>query len=199
MKGFIYIIRSHQTDDVYYGSTTQMLCKRMASHRGNYKLWLNEKYRHNRSFDILKFDDAYIELVEEIEFQNKQELSAREGHYIRENNCVNKRIEGRTTQQYYLDNKDKIDEQTKLYNNTHKIERSIYNKEWKEANKDKIKEQTKLYLEENQDKIKEQAKQYRESNKELIKERHKLWREANKDKIRENQRKYRASKKVSPE
>jgi len=36
MKGFIYIIRSHQTEDVYYGSTIQPLSKRMASHRSHF-------------------------------------------------------------------------------------------------------------------------------------------------------------------
>ena len=37
MKGFIYIIRSHQTTDVYYGSTIQpRLSQRLAEHRRDY-------------------------------------------------------------------------------------------------------------------------------------------------------------------
>jgi hypothetical protein len=174
MKGFIYIIRSHQTDDVYYGSTTQMLCKRMATHRANYKCWLNGTSNYVSSFDILKYEDAYIELVEEIEFQNKQELYAREGHHIRENNCVNKRIPDRTTQeyhkQYYKDNKDELSE---------------YKKQHYEANKDDILEQ---------------QKQYRETHKADIAEKAKQHYEANKDKINERRRQRRAeSKKVLPE
>lgn len=115
MKGFIYIIRSHQTDDVYYGSTTQMLCKRMSGHRKNYKLWLDGSYGNNTSFEIIKYNDAYIELVEEVEFQNKQELYAREGHYIRENKCVNKLVAGRTHEERYETNRDKIKEQRQQY------------------------------------------------------------------------------------
>jgi hypothetical protein len=107
MKGFIYIIRSHQTDDVYYGSTTRMLCIRMAEHRRDYKNWLKGTRKYNNSsFNIIQYDDAYIELVDEIEFSNKQELKAREGQYIRENNCVNKCIPCRTNKEYRNDTDD---------------------------------------------------------------------------------------------
>ena len=42
MKGKIYIIRSHLTDDVYYGSTTQKyLSSRFGDHKANYKCYLN--------------------------------------------------------------------------------------------------------------------------------------------------------------
>ena len=32
-NGKIYCIRSHQTDNIYIGSTTQKLCVRMAEHK----------------------------------------------------------------------------------------------------------------------------------------------------------------------
>lgn len=170
MIGFIYIIRSHQTDDVYYGSTTQMLCKRMASHRGNYKLWLNGKYGCNSSFDILKYDDAYIELVEEIEFSNKQELIAREGHHIRENNCVNKNIAGRTPKEWVEDNKEHHIKYQKLYAETHKDIKKIKDKEYRDSNKEKRKLQNKQYYEENREKISEYYKQRYSSKKVSIPE-----------------------------
>ena len=75
MKGKIYIIRSHLTDDVYYGSTTQKyLSSRFGDHKANYKCYLNENYHYTTSFDIIKFGDAYIELVEEINFETKEKV-----------------------------------------------------------------------------------------------------------------------------
>ena len=82
MKGKIYIIRSHQTNDVYYGSTIQKyLSKRMCQHKEIYKLYLKNEINFITSFDIIKFEDAYIELVEEIEFENKEQLYALEGKF----------------------------------------------------------------------------------------------------------------------
>jgi hypothetical protein len=152
MKGYIYMIRSFQTEDVYYGSTTQQLCNRMAKHRCNYKQWLNGNFNNISSFEILKYEDAYIELVEEIEFQNKKELHAREGYYIRENNCVNKYIPCRTNKEY-------IEE--------HKEERKEYMKLYREANKDIIKEQQKQADRRYKDKLIEARRLKRESKKAL--------------------------------
>ena len=36
-NGKIYCIRNNITDDIYVGSTTQTLCKRMAKHRNDAK------------------------------------------------------------------------------------------------------------------------------------------------------------------
>jgi hypothetical protein len=43
-----------------------------------------------------KYDDVRIELIEEFPCENKMELNAREGYYIRTLDCVNKVIPGRT-------------------------------------------------------------------------------------------------------
>ena len=90
MKGKIYIIRSHQTDDVYYGSTTQKyLSSRFSSHKSVYKKWLNNDRNYITSFEIIKYEDCYIELVEEVEYETKEQLKAKERFYIRNNKCVN--------------------------------------------------------------------------------------------------------------
>jgi len=104
--GRIYTLRSHQTTDIYIGSTTQILCKRLANHRVNYKMFINDKYHYVTSFEIIQHKDAYIELLFEGEFQSKNDLERKEGEYIREMECVNKRIEGRTPQERYEDNKE---------------------------------------------------------------------------------------------
>lgn len=137
MKGKIYIIRSHLTDDVYYGSTTQKyLSSRFANHKANYKSYLNQKFRYITSFEIIKYEDCYIELVEEINFETKDELKAREGHYIRNNNCINKHIPNRTGKEYKKDNKDKIKEQQKEYRDNNKDLKKEYDKEYRKRIKD---------------------------------------------------------------
>lgn len=132
----IYSIRSFLTDKYYIGSTTQSLSKRLSKHKGNYALWLRDKTRprsYMSSFEILKLNDAYIELIENIKCENKEELHKREGELIREhkNNIVNIIIPNRykkeqnqenykknrderleKQKQYYIDNKDKIKERT---------------------------------------------------------------------------------------
>ena len=128
-NGKIYVIRSHQTDQVYIGSTTQSLAKRFSCHKSNYKI----NKLDISSFEILKYDDAYIELIEEYPCDNKMMLNRREGEIIRQNNCVNKFIAGRTRQEYEEENKDKIREQKKGYYQANKDKK----KEYYQANKDK--------------------------------------------------------------
>ncbi len=114
-NGKIYTIRSHQTDDVYIGSTTQSLAVRMAGHRRDYKYYQDGKCPFMTSYEITKYDDCYIELLEECKCENKQQLHKREGELIRENDCVNKIIPGRTRVEHYQDNKQAIKEQVKQY------------------------------------------------------------------------------------
>lgn len=122
MKGSVYVIRSHKNTDIYIGSTTQLLCKRMASHRSNYKMWSNGTYKYVKAHEVLKYDDAYIELLEEIDFINKQELYAREGHYIRTMECVNKTIAGRTKKEWTENNLEQIKNNYKKSNTSHTCE-----------------------------------------------------------------------------
>jgi hypothetical protein len=136
MKGSIYSIRSHKTTDVYIGSTSQQLCKRMTDHRKSYKHYLKTNNNYYYAFDILKYDDAYIELIEEIEYENKQELTAKEGHYIRNMMCINKRIEGQTRKEYY--DKYNLEHREEHYN--YKKEHNS-NKKYYEKNKDQINKQ----------------------------------------------------------
>ena len=109
----IYSIRSNATDKYYIGSTTQILCKRFSDHKMNYKAYLKGTGGFTTSFKILELGDAYIELLEEINCDNRNQLEKREGELIREhkNNCVNRCIAGRTKQEYYIDNKDILFEQ----------------------------------------------------------------------------------------
>jgi hypothetical protein len=115
-NGKIYAIHSYQTEHVYYGSTTQPLSKRMGFHKASFKFWHNCKSRYMTSFEIVKFDDCYIELVENYPCDNKYELERREGEIIRaHDNAINKIIARRTKEEYYADNLEKIKQRSKQY------------------------------------------------------------------------------------
>ena len=122
-NGKIYAIRSHQTEDIYIGSTTTKLSKRFYLHKQHFKYWKEGKYRYTSSYDIIKYGDAYIQLLELCPCDSKMELERREGQLIRSMDCMNKRIEGRTDKEYRADNKEKISE---------------YRQSYKKENKDKI-------------------------------------------------------------
>ena len=130
--GKIYQIVSHQTTDVYIGSTTQALSKRMTSHRTNFKRYNNKQGKWCSSYLLLQYGDATIELIEECPCENKEQLDRREGQLIRERRCVNKHIAGGMTTE----------------------ERKTRKKEWREGNKEKVKGHNKEWREVNKEKMK---------------------------------------------
>jgi hypothetical protein len=60
------------------------------------------------SFQIIERDNYKISLIELFPCNLKDELSAREGYYIRNIKCVNKQIPGRTQKEWCNDNPDKF-------------------------------------------------------------------------------------------
>ena len=114
-RGKIYKLVSYQTTDVYFGSTIEkQLPNRLSKHRAHYKMWLNGKYCYLSSYEIVKHDDCKIILIEIFPCNSKDELCAREQHYIENNDCVN-RYRSHTTltkleyqKQYYEQNKEKL-------------------------------------------------------------------------------------------
>jgi len=133
-KGKIYKIESHLGDKIYIGSTTkEYLSQRMTAHRGDFSKWKQGKHNNVSSYELFEeygIENCEIILLELYPCNSKDELSAKEAHYIKTLNCVNKVIPGRTQKQYVQDNKDKI-----------KVRKMKYYQD----NKDKIKEQQKKY------------------------------------------------------
>jgi len=111
--GRVYKLWSPQTDSIYIGSTKQRLSQRLAEHRRNYREFLNIK--NLTSFELLKYSDCKIELLELINYDDRSQLLALEGKYVRELDCVNKCIPGRTSKEYRQDNKEKVKEWNKEY------------------------------------------------------------------------------------
>ena len=176
-NSMIYSIRSPHTVNYYIGSTTQKLCKRFSDHNINYKAYLKGTVGFTTSFKILKLGDAYIELLEEVNCENRNQLEKREGELIREhkNNCVNKSIAGRTQKEYKTDYKEIITEYNKQYYTDNKGDISKQKKQHYNDNRESISIKSKQYYIDNNDK----AIQYRIDNKDkTIK-----YRIDNKDKI----------------
>ena len=118
-NGKIYTIRSFQTDKYYIGSTNQKtLSQRLSKHKSNYKFWLrNNDMDYTTSFEILKYDDYYIELLELYPCNLKAELHKREGELIRlhKDSLVNKYIPCRTLKEYLIENNQKIKDCNAIY------------------------------------------------------------------------------------
>ena len=165
--GKIYMVYPKVEDadegDVYYGSTTNTLARRMSEHR-------RKECSSKILFDKYGVENCFIELVENYPCETKDELNKKEGEYIRNHKCVNKAIPGRTRKEYYIDNSDKVKEYKKQYyiENIDNIKEK--HKQYHIDNSDKVKEYKKQYYIDNSDKVKEYKKQYYIENIDNIKE-----------------------------
>jgi len=167
-NGKIYKIENDKNDLIYYGSTTQPLCKRMVEHRGKHSKCMSKKLE-------VDLRECRIVLIENFPCNNKDELNAREAYYIRNFPCVNKVIPGRTHEEYREEHREQTNKRMKEYN---------------KANKDKIAEKNKERYQKNRQKLLEQKKEYSEKNKEKIKEKGKKYYQANKEKILKQRKEY---------
>jgi len=89
--GKIYKIVDNTTDKCYIGSTTEpTLARRLAGHVADYKSYLKGKGFYVSSFEILKNGDYEILLVESFPCESKDQLHARERHWTKAIECINK-------------------------------------------------------------------------------------------------------------
>lgn len=131
-RGKVYKIVSPSTNLVYIGSTIQPLHKRLREHRNKYTQFLKGKYNNVTSFEIMKYGDAEIYLIELCDCNSKMELERCERSHIESIECVNKHIPGRSKKEYYIENKDKFKQYR--YDNRDK------SKQYRYDHKDKMKE-----------------------------------------------------------
>jgi ATP-dependent helicase YprA (DUF1998 family) len=146
-NGKIYKIVCNNSGLTYYGSTTRPLCQRIGKHKHKTSSYTSKKIIDGGNYNII--------LVENFPCNNKEELCKRERFYIENNECVNKAIPGRTLEEYYQDNKQKIDE---------------YQKKYRLDNREKILELKKKNYQENKEKISEYNKKHYQENKEKLSE-----------------------------
>ena len=122
----VYKIVSADYSRCYIGSTCESLSQRMARHRKKYKQYSSGKDEgrsSNKLFDEFGLENCKIELVEEYPCNSLMELRRREGFHIQNHDCVNTRIAGRTDQEYSEQNREKKNEQNRIYrlNNPDKV------------------------------------------------------------------------------
>jgi hypothetical protein len=160
-QGKIYKIYSHSNPDkIYIGSTCLRLCDRMRTHRYSYYNNQTKIATSHLIFEEFGVENCLIELLENYPCNSKDELNAREGHYIRTLNCVNKNITGRTRKEYNEDNKEKILEYKKEYYEKNREKLLEHKKEYDEKHKEVLKIKRKEYYEKNREKLLENKKEY---------------------------------------
>ena len=155
--GKIYRITDVAYTKCYVGSTCETLCRRMARQRERYIHGKERGRTVNLLFDEFGLENCKIELIQQFSCEDKMELLKQEGYHIRNNNCVNKIIAGRSRAEYWetykQENKDKIDQK---------------NKKWNENKKEYIRKYRQVYNAKNAGKHQE----YYQSRKHILSEKH---------------------------
>ena len=113
-NGKIYQILNNINDEVYVGSTIQPLSKRLHCHKSQSDSLVRKNKLHELMRTIGK-NNCYIELIENYPCNTKEELLAREGHYIRERATLNQQIAGRTRKERREVNAEHIKEKQRIY------------------------------------------------------------------------------------
>ena len=141
-NGRIYKILNYIDDACYVGSTIQPLSKRMAWHRVDARRPKKQHYLLYKKMMEYGIENFYIELIEAYPCENNEELRKREGHYIREFGTLNKRMAGRTHQEYdrkyRRDNHEQIRARAQEYRGANRELIYAQQKEYREVNRDTI-------------------------------------------------------------
>ena len=155
-------------EEIYFGSTTKkLLSQRMGGHRADYKRFKEGKSTNYMTsfliFDKYGIENCHIVLLESVNATSKDELIAREQHYIKSYECVNKVVAGRKLAGYHIDNKDDIAKRKAKYYVDNKVEilkqKAIYHEEHKE--------QRKIYDTANREHIKKMKQDWHANKKKL--------------------------------
>ena len=173
-KGKIYKIVDSNNEKCYYGSTIQKLNIRFNGHKNSYIYDNRKKSTSKLLFDEFGIENCRIELVELYPCNSIKELNLREGYYIKNNECVNKNIAGRSLKEYRSENKEKISNWHKIHYNNNKERIDAKNMEHYLSNKEHYnKKRNELYYKKHAENL-EKNRQYREKNREILNEKQRL-------------------------
>ena len=167
-NGKIYKIWNELTDDIYVGSTCNLLCKRMARHRSNS---LDDKLKQRKLYKLMNevgVDIFHIELIELFPCTCMDELRKREGYYIRKFGNLNLKIEGRTSHEYNEEYYEQHIDTINQYQNEYRIINKNKTKEYYNDNTDKLKQYRDDYNTTNKDNLRLQCRAYYANNKERL-------------------------------
>ena len=122
--GKIYKIVNEDTGDIYIGSTTQTLLKRLAGHKSDTKrlklCCCSNWFKNNNKVSI--------HLIEEIKFNTVEEVRKRERFHIENNECININIPTRTKNEYRQTDICRLKENLGATEYRKKNKEEIYNK-----------------------------------------------------------------------
>ena len=156
-KGKIYEIVDVGYTMTYIGSTCEPLCNRFAKHKQKYKQYTNNKAdcdrRVNRIFDEYGVENCKIELIESFPCHTREELLRQEGKHIRENDCVNKIVSGRTQKEYWDEHREHILQRKKEYWYENHDYVCYPRKIHDDLNREKMNERAKGYYQKRNDRI----------------------------------------------
>ena len=159
-KGKIYQISDVGYTKTYYGSTCETLSRRMSRHKEKYRAFKADKMDCNRRvntlFEEFGIDSCKIELVENYPCNSREELLRREGYYIKNNECVNKIVSGRTNREWKEDNYEQYMEKKKEYWEKNKVYFSNQKREFAKLNPEIIKQRSQRNYEKFKTKLLEQ-------------------------------------------
>ena len=140
-KAKIYKIVNDVDDSVYIGSTCQALSKRMAEHRASMRSKRDSYLKLYQKLLEIGVEHFNIYLIKETPCENKEQLRAIEGQYIRELGTLNGHIAGRTAAQYQKEFKHRYEEKKKKYAVEHREEKKERSREHYTVNRETILEQ----------------------------------------------------------
>jgi len=183
-KTIIYKIVCNITGEVYYGHTVQGLETRQRIHEAP----------SNRctSRQIIDRGDWQMIEIEKYPCANKKEAHVREGWWIKNNECVNKYVAGRTVEEYRQT--PEYQEKVRIYKEANKDKMAEYHRNYEKIHKEQIsaykkKHNAKPEVKENQSKV---SKIWRDNNKEHIAKQKKEYHQRNAEKISQQKKEYRA-------
>lgn len=139
-QGKIYKLVNDLTDEIIYvGSTIQTLHKRMYGHTSSVKT--KPQPVHNHINEYIGIENVSINLIANYPCNTKKQLTAEEGKHIKMigiDNLYNCGIPGRTQEEYYIQNKNKIIKDVLTYQKNNKDKKKIIVSKYQNANRDKI-------------------------------------------------------------
>ena len=207
-KGKIYKVVDLDFNKCYIGSTTEPLSKRMERHRRLYQRYKETGKVDTRCcslFDEYGVENCKILLLEDYPCKTKEELLRREGEYIKNNECLNRCVAGRTAKEYkqeykeyfkekrhehYENNKEAHLKRTKEYQEQHKEEIAKRKHKYYEANKDIISDKKKEYYQNNKEAINQHKAEYAKQNKEFLAQLNQKWCQTNIEHVKQKSKEY---------
>jgi hypothetical protein len=103
----IYKLTDEVSGICYIGSTVTSLARRIATHKCNFKKWkVNNHFPYYTAYQIFENGSYQVLELEKTDLEHRYE---RERYYLENTeNCINKYKPGRSSLEYYYDNRDKI-------------------------------------------------------------------------------------------